>query len=1774
MYRRFTGTSCAYLGRGRHLGLAIFMIVALVASATLVSPAQAWSASQAKEGSGQSRPARDMPATKQSRSTATAQTAAAASGGAFTTGDVFAGLSNGTVAEFSSDGTAKRSLATGGSSYETGMCFDGAGNLYTTNFGTSDMSKFDNVGTLIKYPWVDSATFESQHPESCVIDNRQHIFVGSVDPGALREFDANGTLLKTYHPATEDRGLDWIDLSGDQCTILYTSEGSSVQAFDVCKDTQLENFATGLPEPCYALRILDDGRVAVACASAVVLLSKSGAVAATYTAASIGDSGGLFAFNLTPDNSAFWTANLGTGDVWKVRFSDGAVLTHFNAGAGVSGLAVFGEGGPVGEPLRPSESFGGGGLSSKNPGCDTGKPVNCVTGNFWHTFTDLTVPGRGLALDLNRTYNALGAGIDSPFGFGWSSSYTSHLTFDAASGDVTVVQENGSTSTFHADGDAYTAPPRVFATLTKNTDGTYSFVRHHQQSFKFSASGALLAAKDLNGYTTTLDYDTEGRLSTVTDPAGRKLSFSHNADGKITKVTDPASRTVSYSYDGSGNLTSSIDVAGGTWTFAYDGDHRMASMTDPRGGKLTNSYDSAGRVTNQTDAEGHTTAFTYTTTSSGTRTTITDPKGNVTVQDYTAGELTTLTKGSGTSMSATWNFAYDQYTLGVTAVTDPNGNVTRRSYGPNGELTSVIDPLGRTISATYNRLEEPLTITDPVGTTIKYAYDSDGNLTSVSRPLTETGSTQTTELHYGDSAHPGDVTALTDPVGKTWRLTYGENGDLTATIDPLSNKTTHAYDSIGRRTSTVSPRGNTSGSDPGKHTTTYAYDDFGDLIKATDPLGHASSFTYDPNRNPTSSTDPNGHITRYTYNADNEPIKITRGDGTTMAYDYDPNGNQTAQTDGAGNTTSYGYDPLDRLISATDPLHRTTSYGYDNAGNRTSLTDPSGRTTNFGYDQANQLTDITYSDGKTPNVSYRYDANGRRTSMADGTGTTTYTYDSLNRVTKSTNGAGDTVAYDYDLAGQLTSLTYPNGKTVSRTYDPAGRLSTVADWLGNTTSFDHDPDANLTAETYPNGVQTSATFNNADQLTSIAHQKGTTTLANFDYTRDNLGQLTSSTPTGVPGGPESYSYTQLNQLASLNSKPYGYDHADNLIKLADGTTQSFDAANQLISSTPPTSGPSSPVVDQVVSGDQKTASTKLTSPIVKTTAGNELVLAFVSADGPKGSTQKIAKVTGGGLTWSLAARANDGRGTAEVWQAYATAPISTAVTATLGNGQFDGSITVATFIGAASTVGAKAARTANRASAPSVTLKTTKAGSLVWATGHDWDHAATITPLGGQSLVHQFRDTRVDRTYWSQRTTEAVVSSGKVVTIGDSAPTTDRWELAAVEIPPSSDTTASGSPTNYTYDKQGNRTEISPSNGTTTALAYDQANRLISYGTTASYTYNGDGLRMSKTVRGTSSAFAWDQSGPLPLLLADNADYYVYGPGGLPIEKISGTEVTYLHRDQQGSTRLLTNSAGTTVGNYTYDPYGKTIGHTGSVTSALQYNGQYTDDETGYQYLRARYYDPTTGQFLTVDPAYDLTTSRYSYATGNPLNISDPSGELPTIAIGAILGGVAGVGVGAGTYLATHWNSGFNAQDLGAAALGGGVSGTITGACLGTGVGLLGSGICGAAGGALGESVSQALDTDPHFEWTDVGAATAIGAGSGLLSWALAPAINRGWLALANRNPGGLGAQNLLPWATTGRLGSLLHENTRIGAEIDALLGLIKGIGSRLKYNGPNGQVC
>jgi RHS repeat-associated protein len=386
----------------------------------------------------------------------------------------------------------------------------------------------------------------------------------------------------------------------------------------------------------------------------------------------------------------------------------------------------------------------------------------------------------------------------------------------------------------------------------------------------------------------------------------------------------------------------------------------------------------------------------------------------------------------------------------------------------------------------------------------------------------------------------------------------------------------------------------------GAFTTYTTYNAFGDVKTVTDPLGHQSVKTYDADRNLKTAKDPDNNLTTYTYDSAGELTDVARADGTHLRYDYWPDGSLNHSYDAANQATTYAYDPLGRLQTETDPNGRATTYGYDPAGNRTTMQQPGGTCgvspktgcVTYVYDAADQLTSVTYSDTPAANVSsIGYDADGQRTSMTDGSGTSSWMWDSLHRMTQSSVG-GQVTGYAYKLGGELTQIVYP-GQTgaVNRTYDEAGHLLTVTDWAGRQTQFTYDADGFTTSEADPsaNGVTTTFTPDGADRLMGITHAKGGATVASFSYGRDNADQVNSVTSTGVPADNHSYSYTQLNQLKNVDASAYGYSNADNLTTLTSGATMGYDSANQATSLV---SGAGTVTIGYDNRGDRKSATTR------------------------------------------------------------------------------------------------------------------------------------------------------------------------------------------------------------------------------------------------------------------------------------------------------------------------------------------------------------------------------------------------------------------------------------------------------------------------------------------------------------------------------------------------------------------------------------------------------
>jgi RHS repeat-associated protein len=1419
-----------------------------------------------------------------------------------------------------------------------------------------------------------------------------------------------------------------------------------------------------------------------------------------------------------------------------------------------------------------------------------GDPVNSATGNFHETFTDLSTPGRGIPLNVSRTFNAMLANADGPFGWGWTVPYFGTLTQTPTL--ATIGLPGGGSVMFNRSGSVY-APtaPRIDATLVDNGNGTLTYTEHGMNFFDFDAvTGHLLSQSDLNGhlasspYATTFGY-TGSQLTTVTDPAGRAYTF-HWTGSHVTSVTDSSTpqRTVTYTYNGAGELTDAVDVGGGHTTFTYDASHRMLTRRAPKyfgdttttpTPVLTNVYDAQGRVTSQTDEIGRQTTFDYTSIPGSTK--ITDPKGNVTLQTYSSGLLVAETRGYGTPQAATTSYWYDPNTLGRTAIQDPNGVFTVYTYDASGNRSSATDALGRTTSWTYNAFNEVTSIVEPLKfgstslvTTLQYdepgmSAGGAGNLTSKSTPLLNdsgvTLATQTITYNHLDAAHPGDLTSQVDAEGNATSFTYdsfGNNTSVTApptAENPSGNTILYGFDTAkGWKVSEVLPRGVSAGvssscTPPALGCATFAHDAFGRVTTTTDRLGHTNSDHYDANGNWDSSTDGDGNVTQYTYDPANQLVSTHRADTTSLQNEYWGDGSLKAQVDGLGARTTYTYDPVGRVETITDPALRVTTLSYDAAGHRTGKADNGGsctppitaasKCTTTTYDALGELVGISYSDGVTPNVSYTYDVLGRRLTMGDQTGTSRWAYDSLGRMTSSTSGTNKAIGYGYDLRGLTTSIVYPGTTgTVLQHRDAAGRIDSITDWNGNQTSFGYNRDSSLISQTNPNGTTVARTVDDANNVQSISDAptaNPNAPLLSFAYGRDNAGQLSSVTATGVPTENSSYTYTPLNQLKTTTAGTFTYDAADNSVRLANGTTQTFDAANQLCWTLPSSSAntcsapPAGATTYSYDSRGDRTAKTN--SSTITSTAFDQANRLTSATTSPKviavadGASHSLA-LKSDGTVWSWGLNTNGQLGNNSTVQSLVPVQVSgltnvTAISAGAShslalksdgtvwswglntNGQLGNNSTVQSLV----PVQVSGLTSVTAISAGTAHSVARKSNSTVWAWGlnssgqlGDTTTTQRLVPVqtsglttatgvaaGGSHSLAVLADGTArawglnssgelgNNTTTNSSTPVTVSGLGTVTSIAaGSAHSVARktngtvwaWGLnssgqlgnntttnAKVPVQTSGITTATsvGAGANHSLlvktdgtvwawglnangqlgnnatvnakvpVQAGTATNVLAATGGashTTSVRADgqvwswglntngqvgdntttqrkvpvQTVNLPGATTTASYTYNGDGIRTSKTVNGTATAQVYTLVGEVPRLLQDGATNYIYDPFGKPLEQVSASGTFWYQTDQIGSIRGLTDNLGAVVATYTYDPYGNLTGSTGSIANPLRFAGEYTDAETGFQYLRARYYDPASAQFLSRDPALSTTRDAYGYAQRSPLNNTDPSG--------------------------------------------------------------------------------------------------------------------------------------------------------------------------------------
>ena len=338
-------------------------------------------------------------------------------------------------------------------------------------------------------------------------------------------------------------------------------------------------------------------------------------------------------------------------------------------------------------------------------------------------------------------------------------------------------------------------------------------------------------------------------------------------------------------------------------------------------------------------------------------------------------------------------------------------------------------------------------------------------------------------------------------------------------------------------------------------------------------------------------------------------------------------------------------------------------------------------------------------------------------------------------------------------------------------------------------------------------------------------------------------------------------------------------------------------------------------VDVKVVQDQSTPASSVTTPGFSTAAGNELLLAFISADRVSSPNTTVTGVSGAGLTWVLVQRTNVQSGTAEVWRAFSPGVLSNVtVTASLSQ-TVDSSMTVMSFIGVdtsgtngSGAIGATGTGNSNPG-APTATLTTTRNNSLVLGVGNDYDNAIARTPGGNQTVFHQYL-APVGDTYWMQMQNSTTPLSGTSVTINDTAPTGDRYNLSIVEVLPAAVVVP-------TYKISGTITPLP--NGSSVTVTLTPGGAVATSDSSGNYSFSGL-ANGNYTVTPSKAGFTFTPANPVvPVSGADVLSNFTIQP--IPTHAISGT-ITPLPNGSGVTVNLTGLASATTTtdasGNYMF----------------------------------------------------------------------------------------------------------------------------------------------------------------------------------------------------------------------------------------------------------------
>ncbi|MDX2543978.1 DNRLRE domain-containing protein [Streptomyces sp. WI04-05B] len=784
--------------------------------------------------------------------------------------------------------------------------------------------------------------------------------------------------------------------------------------------------------------------------------------------------------------------------------------------------------------------------------------------------------GPGMLLKASRPALAEGSASTT------SGTAATSVVYDVPlSGTAAPYQMDTTTVATWAQDEAPTDATAVFpadSVPASNTGSALTATAYDRASITYiNADGAETNRAGPGGAITTTEYDEFGNTVTQLTAANRKLALS-SADDRLTALgldglstADRARRlaTVSeYSADGErlndeygplheitltkelAGTTAESTLAAGSVTparthtaYTYDENRTSGAAVS---GLVTSTVTGAALAGYAADAETHTVTTTYDwSTGQELKTVGGDTTDIVATYDAAGRVATTRTAASTGSDASALNYTYYQAgSTGTCASTEwdgllcstaPAATITGGGSNPATAVTTVY---------TYDRWGQPAVKSETSGSVTRTTTNTvDGAGRTTRTAVTGGIGTDTPAVTYAYNASNGQLASLTSN-GQTITYTYDSLGRRIGYDDGAGNTTNTAYDALDRKVKST---------DSAPSTVTYAYATTGDLRTVTDSVAGTFTGTYDPDGTLTSETLPGSHtLTVTTDPAGQETDRAyTAADGTTLLADsarYTVTGQRAGhtQTDGSTTRSDYTYDDAGRLTRAGDTTSTgctTRAYIFDGNSNRTALTatsddcdsstaDATTATTTYAYDSANRLV----------NSGYAYDAFGRTTTA----GTRSLTYFTNDLVRTETVGT-DRGTWALDAAGRLavrsaqTQATDGTWSTTGTTTNHYGDDSDRSAWTstdGTVGRGVQDLSGSLAAQTTASGG-TVLQFANIHGDVIVQQPLDTSVAATVQH-YDEYGQRLDATTAATYGylGAYARSTSGVSGLGYLGSRAY------------------------------------------------------------------------------------------------------------------------------------------------------------------------------------------------------------------------------------------------------------------------------------------------------------------------------------------------------------------------------------------------------------------------------------------------------------------------------------------------------------------------------------------------------------------------------------------------------------------------------------------------------------